>query len=291
MPRNLSLSQLRAIEAVDRLGSFSLAARDIGVSQPSVSNHVQTVESHFGVKLFRRHRLGITSTPLLEELLPAIRAALSMTDDIAAQLSRRKELELGSLAIGYSTYQVAVPYMTRFMKAFPSIRVEARAMASHDLLPELERGQLDLCFITAREIPAHLVGREILSARLVLAVPPDHPFAARIQVDWTEIAGLPLIQREKSSGTRRIFEAAAKLARVELNTILGVGSWGTIVTMVRAGIGLGVALDAEIQPSDGLVAVLVNDRSLQARHYLVCLPEMQLVSPVRRFLDLVARPG
>lgn len=287
MPRKLSLGQLRAIDAVARHGSFSLAAKEIGVSQPSVSNHVQSVEGHFGVQLFHRNGHSITPTPLLDSILPSVRSALAVSEDIEAQLSQRRMLESGHLSIGYSTYQIAVPYMTRFMRDHPGIQIEARAMASHDLLPQLERGELDVGFITARELPTPFIGHEILQTRLVLAVPPDHPFAARTKVKWPDIDGQPLIQREKSSGTRRIFEAAAKLAQVELRTILAVGSWGTISTMVRSGVGLGVAMDAEILPNDGLVRVEIDDRSLVAGHYVACLPEMRSVAAVKRFLELI----
>lgn len=284
--RKLSLGQMRAIEAVARLGSFSAAAKDIGVSQPSVSTHVQSVESHFGVRLFLRDGHTTTTTPMLETILPSIRSILSITEDVEAQLSNRRALESGHLRIGYSTYQIAVPYMTRFMRDYPGVQIEARAMASHDLLPQLENGELDVCFITAREMPSHLIGQQILLSKLVLAVPPDHPFAARGKITWADVHDQPLIQREKSSGTRRIFEAAAKLAQARLNTILSVGSWGTISALVKSGLGLGVAMDSEILPSDGLVAVEIDDRALTANHYAVCLPEMRNVAAVKRFLEL-----
>ncbi|SNS25631.1 LysR substrate-binding domain-containing protein [Tropicimonas sediminicola] len=286
MPKRLSLSQLRA---VDRLGNFSLAARDIGVSQPSVSTRVQALESQYGVRLFHRNGHEVEATPLLKEILPSIRSVLAVTEDIETLLDDQHALNVGQLAIGYSTYQIAVPYISRYMKTYPDIRVEARAMASHDLLPELESGQLDVCFITAREIPSHLVGHEICEARIVLAVPRDHPYSGRASITWDEAVAYPLVQREKSSGTRRIFEASARLARVEPNTILGVGSWGSIVTMVKLGLGLGVAMDVEILPSDELVGVEIAGSGLRARQYAVCLPQMQSVRAVSRFLDLI--PG
>ncbi|GAB2183093.1 LysR family transcriptional regulator [Roseibium sp. LAB1] len=280
---NLSLAQLRALEAVVRTGSFTEAAREIGVSQPSISNHIQGLETRFKTKLLIKTGYSVSATPALEDLLPRIRAVLALAGDLEIELSRHRTLATGELRIGYSTYQLAIPKISSFMERHPTITIEARALASQDIVDLIENGGLDIGFITGREIPAGLEGDLIIKTRIVLAAPPQHPLTGKDSVTWADIAELPLLQREGSSGTRRLFEAAATLAGVRPKTKLALGSWGSIATLVRSGAGIGVALEAEITERDGCVAVQIDDTSLNAHHFCVWQKDMGKVAAVEAF--------
>jgi len=284
--KGLSIAQLRAIEAVARLGSFSAAAKELGVSQPSVSNHVAAVERMARSLLFKRMGYSIAATPALEAVLPQIRALLALFLDIETGFLATGEMGAGALRIGYSTYQLAMPVIGRFMQAFPAIEIEARALASADILDALDEGLVDVGFITGRELPAHLYGARLVETPIVLVARPDHELAARGRASWSEISALRLIQREKSSGTRQLFEGAAKLARIEINTVLALGSWGSIVAMVREGVGLGVAMRAELSETDGLAPITIADGRLSASHFIVCQRDMTRVAAIEAFLTL-----
>ncbi len=282
--KSLSVAQVRAIEAVASHGTFSTAAKRLGVSQPSVSNHVTSVETQFRVQLFERRGHQAVPTAMLNGLLPRLRTMLMLLDEVEHELHQHRALEGGQLRVGYSTYQVAVPILTRFMRNHPSVQVEAKAMASHDLLARLEQGDLDVACLSAREVPSHLAGMLLRRLKIVLAVPKAHPFAALGRVDLQALEGQALIQREKTSGTRRVFDARASVLQVPVRTILAVGSWGSISELVRAGVGLGIGLDAEVRQSPGLVAVDINDAALHVSQFLVYLPERKMVSGVQAFL-------
>jgi molybdate transport repressor ModE-like protein len=281
----LSLSQLRALEAVARTGSFSAAAKELGVSQPSVSNHVQAIESRFKTRLIAKAGYTTGPTPALETLLPRIRAALSLCSDIEADLEEQKSVTAGELRIGYSTYQLAIPIISRFMTRYPDVAIEARSLATQDLLRLMDEGRVDICFITGREIPAPLEGIRLVRSRVVLAAPKDHPMTEREAVSWSEIDGLPLIQREGSSGTRKIFDAAATVAGVKPKTLLALGSWGSIASLIRSGVGLGVCMEAEITDHDGFVPVRIDDPALFASHFVVCHKDMAKVAAVQAFFQ------
>lgn len=281
----LSLGQLQALEAVIRTGSFSTAARELNISQPSVSNLVLALEKRFKTRLVARSGHTASATPALEELLPRIRAMLALGRELEKELADQANARQGELRIGYSTHQLAMGHISRFMTRYPQLKLEARAAASHDLMSLLESGQIDIAFISARELPRHLSGRELVKTRIVLAAPKDHPLRTKTPLSWKDLAGLPLIQRESSSGSRRQFEAAATLAGVRLKTVLALGSWGSIASMIRDGIGLGVAMEAEISERDGFSALTIDDPNLVIGHYAVCLQEMARIAAVEAFFD------
>ncbi|MTI44306.1 molybdate transport repressor ModE-like protein [Roseibium hamelinense] len=287
----LSLSQVRALEAVARHGSFSAAAKQLGVSQPSVSNQIQAIETRFKTRLLSKSGHTVAPTPALERLLPRIRSVLALCGDIERDLTEKKALAGGELRIGYSTYQLAIPRISNFMTNYPDVAIEARAMATQDLMNLLDDGELDIGFITAREIPGHLAGLELVKTRIVLAAPPEHPLASQGPLSWKQVEGIPLIQRESSSGTRKIFDAAATIAGVKPRTVLALGSWGSIASLIRSGVGLGVAMEAEITDRDGFVAIGVDDPVLTATHYVVCPRDMTKVSTVDAFFSSLDLSG
>lgn len=279
----LSLVKLRALEAVVRTGSFSAAAKEIGVSQPSISNHIQSLESRFKTKLLAKSGYSVSATQTLEDLLPKIRAALALVDDVEIKLSDQRELVSGELRVSYSTYQLAIPRISAFMSSHPDITIEARALATQDILDLFDKGETDIGFITAREVPAGLEGQLLVTSRIVIAAPPDHPLATRDKVTWNDVNSLPLLQREGSSGTRRIFEAAATISGAKPRTVLALGSWGSIATLIRSGVGVGIAMEAEITERDGCVPIQIDDPSLVAHHYVVWQKDMAKVAAVEAF--------
>ncbi|GAA0772355.1 LysR family transcriptional regulator [Roseibium denhamense] len=286
----LSLGQLRALEAVVRTGSFSAAAKDVGVSQPSISNHIQGLEGRYKTKLLVKSGYSVTPAPALKALLPKIRAALALTRDIESELARQTTLTAGDLRIGYSTYQLAIPRISHFMSRYPDIVIEARALATQDILDLFENGDIDIGFVTGKEIPAGLDGELLMQSRIVLAAPSDHPLATRDQVTWTDVAKLPLLQRESTSGTRRLFEGAATVAGIKPKTILALGSWGSIATLIRSGLGLGIAMEAELSERDGCIPIPISDPALIARHYVVWQKEMAKVATVEAFRASLLEP-
>ena len=289
MKARISLKQLQALEAVARLGSFTQAARELGVSQPTVSNLVYALEQQYKCRLLDRSGAEVRPTPMFADIRGHVKAIIALQDVLDRHLSEGRDLQSGRFRIGYSTYQLAMPIVADFVQAHPGVEVTARALATNDLLPILFNGEFDVGFITSKEMPAGLEGMEIAPARIGLVMQADHPLARRGTLDWPEVATLELIQREPSSGTRRVFEAAARVANVRLTTKLGLGSWGSILALVKSGVGVGVGFASEFTAEDGLAFLPIEDRNLYATHFLVCLPAMRHTSAVERFFELAAQ--
>lgn len=276
----LSLNQMRALEAVVRTGSFSAAAKELGISQPSVSNHLSTLEKHYNVHLIHRFGRNAEPTDACRELLPRIRVVLSMSEEIEQALEGRVRLQRGALRLGYTAFQFAMPVLSDFMAQFPKVDVEAHSMASDDCLPLLQDGTIDVAFITVAEAPSGLHALSLGTDQIVMVAPPDHPISKKKSVSWDDLSRYAFIQRDPGSQTGRLFEGAASQAGIQPKTLLTLGSWGAVVASLHAGMGVGVAMRGEITPSDQLVAVPIGASDLTLTHFLVCLPEMKHSAPV-----------
>lgn len=291
MPRTdgVTLSQMRAFEAVARTGSVINAAHDLHMSQASVSTQIRAVELHARSQLFLRKGKWFELTPFGERAFQRIRTALSLVDEVDALLDSHCTLDSGALRIGYSADQFTMPLIAAFAARYPGVKIKARCMASQHLLQRLDNNQAELVMITAGAAPEGYHRLLLRRDRVVLMVPTGHPLLAMPQpVPWSALRGQHVIRRESSSGTREVFERAAEAAGQRLTSMLEVGSWTSMAQAVSAGISLGIALEGELQGFSDLHAVPIDDPALAAGHYLVTPERMQAITSVAAFFDIAS---
>lgn len=282
---DVTLAQLRVIDAVARTGAVGRAAKELGISQPSVSSTLNGFEARYRVRLFARNGHSLKPSPLCDALLPRIRTVLALAEEIETRMQGEHALETGRIAVGYSTDQFVMPVLSRLIAKHPGIRIEARAMASEDLLALLGAGGIEAAFVTTAEPDAELASLLVRRERVVLMVPKGHPLAGKGPISWRRIEELPLIRREPTSGTRKIFDAAARAAGVRPRSVLDLGSWASLREAVIAGIGLGVAMRGEIGEDPEVASVPIDDPSLVARHYLVTPRSLRLLATVSALFE------
>lgn len=292
MAKSLTLAQIRVVEALARRGRISDASADLGITQPSVTKQLATVETRFRQRLFLRNGRKLTPSELCETLLPRMRTVLALAEEVEAALEGARGLQEGRVRIGYSTHQFVMHVLGAFMDSFRGIKIEARCMASFDLLAQLRDGKLDAAFVT---LPGQEAGLDMLELRrevLVLMTRPSHPLALQDSVSLRDLAGLPLIQREGSSGTRRALEAVAVQQGVHLHTALDLGSWESMRAAVLADIGVGVVMAGEIGTDAEMRAIPIETgkgKPLSVGHYLVCLSDARNLSAISALFDLSNR--
>ncbi len=281
----VTLAQMRVIEAVARTGAIGRAARELGVSQPSVSAALNGFEARFRVRLFARDGRSLRPTALCEALLPRLRTVVALADEIERQMLSETALASGRLSVGYSTDQFVMPVLSRFMAEHPGVRIEARSMASGDLLRLLKDGAIEAAFVTLDAPEEGLEARLLRRERIVLMMPAGHPLAGAGPLPWRAVAGLPLIRREGTSGTRRIFDRAARANGVSPSVVIDLGSWASLRAAVVAGIGVAVAMAGEIGEHPEIAAVPIDDEALVVGHWLVTQPSLALLATVSALFD------
>jgi DNA-binding transcriptional LysR family regulator len=288
----LSLVQLAVLEAVARHGGIGTAAQAIGLSQPSVSNHVSQIEGRLRTRLFDRQGNRFVANARLAVLLPKIQALLALSDEVDAHLRGHEELTGGFLRIGYSTHQFVMGVLGRFIARHPAVRIEARSAGSYELLASLRRGDIEAAFITLGTPEPGLDALEMRREEVVLMARRGSDLARRGSIGWEEIGALTLIRREEGSGTRRAFDAMVTRLGVAPARGLDLGSWESMREAVAQGLGLGIAMRGEIEPDDTRVAaVRIGPPQLELGHYLVALPELRQTAQVSALYALAADPA
>src|SRR5438309_2912590 len=258
----MELHQLRYFVAVAEQRHFTKAARGLRVAQPSVSRAIRVLEEELGTSLFHRMKGNVALTPAGEILLPWARRVLADVDGATGEVSELAGLRRGRLAVGPTpslTITILPPALAKFHAAYPGIELVLHEAGSRDLVAELEQGALDVALVIMPVRHETLETAPLLREELVVAVPHDHPLAARKSVPIAELKGVPLVMFRDGYDLRATTVAACRRAGFEPTFALEGGEMDGVLRFAAAGIGVAVVPSLVIDPAGPLHAVRLAD--------------------------------
>lgn len=264
----MRFEQLRYLEAALRTGSFRQAAKELGVSQPTITNQVQRLEEDLGVVLVMRGAQGVKPTYAAERILPHAQAAISAERKLREEASAIDGLKIGSIRLATVSVgaMVLLPEVVRRLhQEYPNIRFEVTEGGSEMVRQGILAGHCEVGMLTRLGSPEddpdtdtlHFI--DLLSGRLVLCVPETHPIADQEALDVSALAGEPLIFFRKGSILREAFERLVH--GIDARVVYTTDGAETAMRMVRAGVGIAIAntLTPTTVSGDGVVLVPVNE--------------------------------
>lgn len=224
--------------------SFTDAAKQLHISQPTVSKNIRDLEQELGVQLFDRSGARPRLTNAGKTLLPLARKMIRQSIELEELMSSLEEGVVGQLRIACSTTvgKYILPQLAaRLCHLHPEISITIlRCTPEHAVLNLLD-GEADLGVVSFETCSADLDCQEFFEDSIALIVPADHPWASRSSIDPEELLQEPIIIREPTSGTRRVMmEQLAKydITLDDLTVFLELGNAEAIVATVNAGYGI-----------------------------------------------------
>lgn len=269
--------------------SFSLAARRLGLTQPTVSAHVKSLERSLGARLFDRSARRVEPTRAGEVFYDAIRPLADLRRAAVEKLGRLLQRLEGDLLLGASTTPgeyLLPPRIGAFRQAHPGIRVRLIIRDSKAVLEELLAGRIEMGFVGARLSDGKLRFEPFGKDRLVLIAPPGFPAPKRGGIPLEQLKRHPMLVREQGSGTRHAFEQALGrlgLRMEDLDIVAELGSTSAIKEAVRSGVGLAVVSELAVacEIANGqLRRVPVRGLEPLLREFFMVLAAGRTISPV-----------
>lgn len=273
MPRWVpDLDSLQLLLDVAETGSLGRAGRKHGISQPAASGRIRSMERLVGFPLLTRSARGSSLTPGGALVAEWARAVLDAAEALQAGIGSLRSERVGRLRVAASltvAEHLLPGWLVRLAATHPETAVSLTATNSTEVAASVVAGTADVGFVEGPDLPNGLEERLVARDRLVLVVPPGHPWCRRRSpVDAADLAATRLVQREPTSGTRISLERAlhefAPLARplLELSTSTAVRS------AVAAGAGPAVLSDLAVRDdvaAGRLVQVAVRGVDLTRR--------------------------
>ncbi len=282
----ITLSALRTFVAIVDAGSFSKAAAALGVSQPSVSIQLNSLERACRVLLLhRRPRLELTDAG--RDLFVRARLIISRLEEFEGSVSDLRDLRRGNLSVGLSGPHVAMPLIGSFVERNPSLTLSTRIGNTSTLLADIAQCRIDAAIVAMMGAAPGLSCTKVADLRLALCVRADDPLARRRTIRPQDVAARPLIMREEGSVTRQIAERIFAAARTRPNIRMEVTGREAMKEAIVAGLGLGVLFAHETEGDSRLVPVEVAGTPPGAAIYAVTLGESLEIPVVRAFIEHV----
>jgi DNA-binding transcriptional LysR family regulator len=183
--------------AVAEEQNFGRAAKRLGMSQPPLSEQIQVLEQALKVKLFDRSRRGAKLTPVGAAILPAVRKFADQLERLELAVEEAVAGQSGMLTIGAistAMFDVLPGLIEQLKSDYPHLTVSVREIDSVEAVPALEAGDIDLAFARLDgDLGASIKSLPLTQDRLVVALPSDHPLAARTRISLSSLATEPLV--------------------------------------------------------------------------------------------------
>lgn len=283
------LPDLRLVAAIADSGSLTRAAEAVHLAPSSASHRLTQLEAALGVPLFARHARGLTTTTAGEALLRHARQVFAQLEQMHADLAPYASGVRAQVVVHANTTATNCflpDDLAEFLRLHPQVRVALKEATSPDVLRAVAAGEAEVGVLTGRVDDRELESLPYRQDRLVLAVPPGHPVAARARVLFAEVAREPFVMLHAGSAIHTFTMGVAADLGVTLDVRIQVKSFEAILRMVGAGVGFGMVPRSAIErrPGGRAFAMVDLDEPWAEQDLRICMRRMAELSPHARAL-------
>lgn len=229
----MTLRHLLIFMTVAEQGSMSAAARALYLSQPTVSQAIHELETHYNGLLFERFGKKLYLTDRGKLLLPQAKELIHSFQHLEEMMLNQGQsptLKLGStITVGTC---LTPDLILELRQAFPDLNIYSYVSNTRDIEKKLLRSELDAAVVEGEIQSSDLVVLPIIDDTLVLAVGKEHPFYDKKYLTVQELNHQKYAVREAGSGTRQLFEDFAVRHGISYEIAWEANSPGTLLNAV-----------------------------------------------------------
>jgi LysR family hydrogen peroxide-inducible transcriptional activator len=286
----MDIHHIRSFCAVVRTGSFTRAAEELGIAQPSLSQQIRILEKQIGTPLFERLGRSVRLTPFGEALREPALGILQQVAMAENSLANLRDGVRGRLRVGVIPtilpYLIA-PHVGEFLKRYPDVDLQLIEEATPRLIEQLQSGDLDIAITGLPVKNPDLICSELFREPLFLAVANDHSLAKKPAVDLRELENEPFLLLKEGHCLRDSVLTACTRAKTQFRSIFETNQLESIFQLIKS--GFGVTLVPAMAAADAADCAFVplkggNSRRigyLRARRHVVSKPMRELIAWLR----------
>lgn len=287
--------RLKVFYSVAKNLSFTKASQELFVSQPAITKHIRELESLYGVRLFDRQGNKISLTGAGELLLEHCERILAEYRKLEYDMHLLQQEYAGQLRLGASTtiaQYVLPPVLARFTEKFPKMDLTLMDSNSRNIERALQEHTIDLGMVEGVFRLPDLKYEPFLCDELVPVVCADSSLAVHDELSMEEFCRVPLVLRERGSGTLDAIETALAEHNLKLsamNVRLHLGSTESIKSFLKYSNAMGIvsiqAIEEELK--EGIFKVVDVEGLQVKRHFCFVKPQGQEESAATHFMHFL----
>ncbi|KRW63501.1 LysR family transcriptional regulator [Stutzerimonas nitrititolerans] len=278
MQAAVSFRQLQVFVAVARGGTLARAAEQLSLSQSASSGSLAELERRLEVPLFERVGKRLQLSEAGRRLLPRAERLLDELDTFVEAAREPEGVLRGELMLAASATigtHLVPSLVGRFTESNPGVEIQTRLRNSDEVIADLLHLEADLGLIEGPCNDSRLSAEVWREDHMCVVCAPGHPLAVTGRLSDEDLRREAWILRESGSGSRAIFEAAARMRTPRLHVRMALNQHEAIKQAVRAGLGLGCLsqLCVAEEVARGELVALENDLPLTRYFSLVWHPQ------------------
>ncbi len=294
--RHATFRQLKVFEATARHLSFTRAAEELHLTQPTVSMQIKQLTGTVSMPLFEQIGKRIHLTGAGQELYQTCRDVFGSLERFEMNIADRKGMKKGRLRLAViTTAEYFAPRLLGpFCQHYPGVDVSLQVTNRESILQRLVENLDDLYILGQPPENLDVHSQPFLENPLVVVAPRSHPLAKRKRIPLKQLSEEPFLMREAGSGTRIAAQRLFDEHGIRLNIRMELGSNEAIKQAIAGGLGVSVLSrhTLALEGASGPLTILdVQHFPIQRHWYLVYPAGKQLSVVARTFCDYLLTEG
>ncbi len=296
----MDIRKLEVFCKVVEYKSFTKAAQWAMISQPTVSEHIRSLEEQVGQRLIDRLGRKVEATPVGQLLYNYALKIIRLQEESMQAIEVFSGNLIGRILIGSSTIPgtYILPHMLgRFIESNQDIKANIEISNSRAIAQKVIAGEYDLGIIGATWNERSLEWTQVLTDELSVVMRPDHPLAKQKEIEVEGILKEPFIFREHGSGTRKVIAGLLEqqgYRESSLREAAVIGTTAAVKEAIKAGIGISIislrAIEEDICHGS-LVGRPLKDIRMERPFYLIQRRNRELTPVAAVFVEFLLQQG
>lgn len=286
----MELRQLRYFLRLSETLNFSVASKELFITQSTLSQQILNLERELDQQLFIRNSHEVLLTEAGKMLLPLARESVYKVDNCFLRLQELKNMLAGELNIGvtYSFSSMISETMIDFLKKYPKVKLNVFYSSMADLMERLQRHELD--FVVAfkpTECNEHIESRLLFDNRLAAIVNARHPLADKTEVSLAELERYCFALPAKGLQARHAFDQVLQHTDHHYNVKAEINNVSLLLKLVRQTNYVTVLAESTIIDETGLRAVPISVPSGRMEGCIHVLRDGYMKNSTQEFLQML----
>ena len=289
----MELRQLKYFVKTAETLNFSEAARQLFITQSTLSQQIRQLEDEFGVELFQRDSHSVSLTESGEHLLPNAKRTLQDAESCFTQISDLKEMLSGELMIGvtYSFAHIVSEASKTFIRQYPGVKLKIIGRNMEVLLEMLKKREVDfvLCF-KPEHIDDEIESHTLFDDNLCAIMRQDHALADKESISLEDLMNQRIALPGKTTQARNIFNSNFPGAEDKLNVQVEINSVSFLVDLVRTANMITILSESVLDTEgEGLKAIPLNAPNTQLEGCVHMLKKVYRKRSADEFIRLLSQ--
>ncbi|MBU5256938.1 LysR family transcriptional regulator [Tissierella praeacuta] len=238
---SIRLELYRIFDKVAKCKSFSKAANELYMTQPAISQAIMQLEDELKIRLFTRTPRGVILTNEGKILFEYTNSAISLLDNGEKKIRQSRDLKQGELKIGVSdtiSRYYLLPYVEKFHKAYPNIKLKIINQTTDELCKLIKSGEIDIgiCNLPIKDNSLDI--KKCKDIQDIFVFGERYKDMVTNSITYEELLGYPLIFLDNRSKTRQYVEGYLFSKGIRINPEIELGSHDLLLEFAKVGLGL-----------------------------------------------------